>query len=78
MITPLLDLGILSGVMRDTIMDIAKFLNIDIQQTHINFNDINSMDEVFISTGIGARPVIVKIDSNFEITKINKKELYKV
>ena len=79
LITPSLDLGILSGVMRDTIIDIAKFLNIDVQQTHINFNDINSMDEAFISsTGIGLLPCYWENwDSNFEITKLIKKELYK-
>ena len=54
LITPALDLGILSGVMRDTIIDIANALNMDIKEAHINFSDINNMQEAFISsTGIG-------------------------
>tara|TARA_Y100000739_G_C20601724_1_gene463302 strand:- start:1317 stop:2129 length:813 start_codon:yes stop_codon:yes gene_type:complete len=79
LITPSLDLGILSGVMRETIIDITKYLNIDIHQTHINFNDINSMDEAFISsTGIGLLPCYWgNWDSNFKVTKLIKKELYK-
>ena len=79
LLTPSLDLGILSGVMRDTILQIAKSLNIEIQETHINYNEINTMDEAFItSTGIGLLPCYWdKWKSDFKITKLIKKELFK-
>ena len=75
--TPSLDLGILSGVMRDTVLDIALEKSIKVNQAHINFDEINNFDEAFISsTGIG----IVECfwdgwSSNYKITKKIKKSL---
>ena len=78
LITPSLDLGILSGVMRDTILDIAKKLKIQTIETHINFNQINLMDESFItSTGIGLLPCYWEgWNSEYIITNQIKKELF--
>ena len=76
--TPALDLGILSGVMRDTIIDIAKGLNIDYQESYININELDSIDEAFItSTGVGLLPCYwddKKI--TFDLTLEIKKELF--
>tara|TARA_Y100001970_G_C14246629_1_gene868750 strand:+ start:3792 stop:4625 length:834 start_codon:yes stop_codon:yes gene_type:complete len=75
--TPSLDLGILSGVMRDTVLDIASEKNIKINQAYINFDEINNFDEAFISsTGIG----VVECfwdgwSSDYKITKKIKKSL---
>ena len=52
--TPSLDLGVLPGVMRDTILEIAKKQEIEICESHIHFDEINDFDEAFISSsGIG-------------------------
>jgi len=52
--TPSLDLGVLPGVMRDTILEIAKKQGIEICESHIHFDEINDFDEAFISSsGIG-------------------------
>lgn len=79
LLTPSLDLGILSGVMRDTIINIAKKIGISCNETHINLIDIHEMDEAFISsTGIGLLECYWNNwNSNFDITKELKKELFK-
>ena len=57
LLTPGTDLGVLPGVMRSTIILIAKKLNLVIEETNIPFESINDMDEAFISsTGIGLLP----------------------
>jgi len=78
LITPSLDLGILSGVMRSTIISIAKNNQLNISETHINKDEINLMDEAFISsTGIGLLPCYWDDwDSEFETTNKLKKELF--
>ena len=78
LITPSLDLGILSGVMRSTIISIAKKNHLNISETHINRDEINLMDEAFISsTGIGLLPCYWDDwHSEFEITNKLKKELF--
>ena len=57
LLTPSLKLGVLPGVMRDTILTIVKELNLSVKETNIPFESINEMDEAFISsTGIGLLP----------------------
>ena len=77
--TPDLDLGILSGVMRDTVIQIAKALNIEVQESHISYKEVDKMDEAFItSTGIGLLPCYWDgWTSEFVLTKLIKKELFK-
>ena len=77
--TPTLDLGILSGVMRETILHIANSINIDIKETYIDYNNIDNMDEAFISsTGIGLLPCYWDgWSSDYYYTNIIKKELFK-
>tara|TARA_B100000029_G_scaffold494744_1_gene558894 strand:- start:3061 stop:3882 length:822 start_codon:yes stop_codon:yes gene_type:complete len=76
--TPSLDLGILSGVMRETIIEIAKSLNIKTFENHLKVNEIDAMDEAFISsTGIGLLPCFWDgWTSDFNLTKQIKKELF--
>ena len=78
-LTPSLDLGILSGVMRETIIDVIKNMGMQCQETHISLSDVSNMDESFISsTGIGLLACYWdEWDSNFTITKQIKKELFK-
>ena len=79
LLTPSPDLGILSGVMRDTIIQIAADLNIDVLEKHINYNNIDTMEEAFISsTGIGLLACYWDgWKSNYKLTKLIKKELFK-
>ena len=75
--TPSLDLGVLPGVMRSTIIDIATLENLKIKECHINFHDINSFDEAFISSsGIGILECYWdEWKSDYKITKKIKKNL---
>jgi branched-subunit amino acid aminotransferase/4-amino-4-deoxychorismate lyase len=77
-LTPSLDLGILSGVMRETIFDIAKYLDINCIEKHIHKNELDTMDEAFItSTGIGLLPCYWENKKfNFKLTTSLKKELF--
>ena len=72
--TPSIKLGVLPGVMRDTIISIAMDMKLNIEETNIPFDSIGEMDEAFISsTGIGLLPCNWNNwNSNFEITsKLN-------
>ena len=71
LITPSEDLGILPGVTRDTIMGIGSKLGLKIIKTKISKENVNSMDEAFISSsGIGLLPCYWDgWNSNFKLTK---------
>ena len=57
LLTPSTNLGVLPGVMRDTIISIAKEINLRSEEGEIPIKSINDMDEAFISsTGIGLFP----------------------
>jgi branched-subunit amino acid aminotransferase/4-amino-4-deoxychorismate lyase len=57
LLTPSLDLGVLPGVMRSAIINIATEMEIKVSETYIPIDNINEMDEAFISsTGIGLLP----------------------
>ena len=75
--TPSLDLGVLPGVMRDTILEIAKKQKLKIHETHISMNEINNFDEAFISSsGIGILECYwLNWQSNYIMTKKLKKIL---
>ena len=55
--TPDLSLGILPGVTRDLVLDLARQQGLEIDFSPIPFQEVNAMDEAFISsTGIGVAP----------------------
>jgi len=57
LLTPSTSLGVLPGVMRDTIISISKNIGLTVEETNIPIKSINKMDEAFISsTGIGLLP----------------------
>ena len=57
LLTPSVNLGVLPGVMRETIISIAKESNIKVEETNIPIKYINDMDEAFVSSiGIGFLP----------------------
>ena len=77
LLTPSIELGVLPGVMRDTIISIAKEINITAKEENISIDSINEMDEAFISsTGIGLLPCFWNgWQSDFTITSKLKKHL---
>ena len=77
LMTPGIDLGVLPGVMRETIMEIALELDLIVSEKNIPFNSINDMDEAFISsTGIGLLPCYWEgWNSRFPITYLLKEKL---
>jgi len=80
LLTPELSLGILPGVMRDTIIEISKKMHLTIKETKIKISEINSMDEAFISsTGIGLYPCYWdNWNSDYPITQELRKNLNKI
>jgi len=57
LITPSIDLGVLPGVMRNTIMEISPQIGLTVEENYIPLDSINDMEEAFISsTGIGLLP----------------------
>jgi len=79
LLTPTLDLGILSGVMRDTIIDIAKSCNIEYKETYLSIDELDTISEAFItSTGIGLIPCYWQNKKfNYKLSLKIKKELFK-
>ena len=77
LLTPSLELGVLPGVMRTTIISIAKEINLTNKEANIPIDSINEMDEAFISsTGIGLLPCFWDgWQSDFTITSKLKKHL---
>ena len=77
LLTPSLDLGVLPGVMRDTIMELAPQIGLCVVEDSIPFDSINEMDEAFISsTGIGLLPCYWDgWNSMFSITTLLKERL---
>lgn len=76
-ITPGLDRGVLPGVMRDTVIEIARDIRIKVFEENIAWSDVNQMDEAFItSSGIGILPCYWEgWSSKFKITKILKNKI---
>jgi len=59
LLTPALELGVLPGVIRDTIMELARKRNLEVKEALITREEAQQMDEAFISsTGVGVLPVI--------------------
>ena len=55
--TPNLELGILDGVTRAKVLELAKKLNCKVSESSINYSDIHNMDEAFLtSTAVGVIP----------------------
>jgi len=77
LITPGLDLGVLPGVMRDTIMELAPQIGLSVVEDSIPFDSINEMEEAFISsTGIGLLSCYWEgWKSKFIMTNLLKKRL---
>lgn len=77
LLTPDLKLGVLPGVMRDTIMQVAHDSGMSVWETHIPLQSLDNMDEAFISsTSIGMLPCYwEKWRSDYHLTKILDRKL---
>ena len=75
--TPSTDLGILNGITRQKVIQLANSLGYKIKESNIDYNNINSMDEAFItSSSIDVLPCYWEgWSSNHSIT-IKLKNLY--
>lgn len=77
LLTPSLELGVLPGVIRDTIMELAHKRQLDVQETLISQDEAQNMDEAFISsTGVGVLPVTWEgYKSIYQYSKILREDL---
>lgn len=77
LITPSTDLGVLPGVMRDTVMELAHQRDMKVEEGKVSFADVNRMDEAFLSsTGVGILPVAWEgFTSHYELSLELKTEL---
>lgn len=58
LLTPSVKLGVLPGVIRDTIMELALDIGMTVEEAFIQAERLHEMDEAFISsTGVGVLPV---------------------
>ena len=80
LLTPDTKLGVLPGVMRNTIISIADEINLNVEETTISIESINMVDEAFISSiGIGLLPCIWDgWKSDFRLTSKLKKCINKL
>ena len=76
--TPSSELGILNGITRQKVIQLAISEGYKVNETHINYDDINSMDEAFItSSAIDILPCDWNGWSSHHAITIKLKNLYK-
>ncbi len=80
LLTPSLELGVLPGVIRDTIMELAEKRKLQVRETLIIKTDVQEMDEAFISsTGVGVLPIFWDgFQSNYHHSQILREDLNKL
>jgi len=58
LLTPAVELGVLPGVIRDTVMELARLQGLEVKAALVLKGSVSDMDEAFISsTGIGVLPI---------------------
>jgi len=77
LLTPAVELGVLPGVMRDTIMELARKRSLRVEEALIKYKDVPEMDEAFISSsGVGVLPVTWDgFTSDYALTRSLRKDL---
>ncbi len=77
LLTPTIELGVLPGVIRDTIMELARKRGLQVQEALIRYDQLAEMDEAFISsTGVGVLPVTWNgFESNYKHSQVLRKDL---
>lgn len=69
--TPPTSDGLLHGITRQVILNIADMLGIESEQTHLTVDDLTQSDECFL-TGTGAELISVRQVSGVDIPKVEK------
>jgi 4-amino-4-deoxychorismate lyase len=62
LLTPSLDLGILAGVTRDTLLELAPAGGYDVQEGRFALSDLRAADEAFTSSSVRELMPVVEID----------------
>jgi branched-chain amino acid aminotransferase len=77
LLTPALELGVLPGVIRDTIMELALRRGLQVRESLILKETVDSMDEAFISsTGVGVLPIVWPgFESTYQSSQILQSDL---
>ena len=77
LLTPSLELGVLPGVIRETIMELAEHRGMEVKESFILKDEISEMDEAFISSsGIGVLPVFWEgFASNYAKSQVLREDL---
>lgn len=80
LLTPSVELGVLPGVIRDTIIELAEKRNLKVMETLIIWDDVQTMDEAFISsTGVGVLPITWDgFNSDYHHSQILQQDLNKL
>jgi 4-amino-4-deoxychorismate lyase len=60
--TPSLDLGILAGVTRDTVLELAPAAGYDVREGRFSLSDLRSADEAFTSSSVRELMPVVEVD----------------
>jgi 4-amino-4-deoxychorismate lyase len=60
--TPSLDLGILAGVTRDTLLELAPEQGLDVEQGRFPLSDLAAADEAFTSSSVRELMPVVELD----------------
>lgn len=77
LLTPAVELGVLPGVIRDTIMELARKRGLTVEESFTLKSDVNDMDEAFMSsTGVGVLPVTWDgFESNYKHSQTLRRDL---
>ncbi|MEA3285967.1 MAG: aminotransferase class IV [Candidatus Marinimicrobia bacterium] len=77
LLTPAVELGVLPGVIRDTIMELARRRGLRVRESLILKEAVQTMDEAFISsTGVGVLPIVWEnFKSDYRISQILQNDL---
>lgn len=80
LLTPSVELGVLPGVIRDTIMELAGKRGMRVEEAFIREERLNEMDEAFISsTGVGVLPIYWDgFQSDYSRSKLLRNDLNEV
>ena len=62
LITPPIDAGILAGITRQTVLDLAASLTLTVRETQLHPSDLYHADEVFITSTVREVVPVVRVD----------------
>ena len=60
--TPPIEAGILAGITRQTVLELARVLSLDVHETQLHPQDLYRADEVFITSSVREVVPVVRVD----------------